>query len=160
MLGPLAVEERKKTKAAPVLEDLAVEQFQSAFPNAFRSPELILPRDPVLETMQQEARTREVWKRLCPGVYEARERLDVAERAHTAAFSAYRERQRQLARAQNDVGHANPNMPGEKADRQAQVAIATGFLEVARFHAELALEELDAARAHLKAVTAPALVTP
>ena len=49
--------------------------------------------------------------------------------------------------------HANPNMPGEKADRQAQVAICKGYAEVARFNADLAQEELDAARANLAAVT-------
>ena len=92
---------------------------------------------------------RELWKRLSPGVYQARERLTVAERAHTAAFSAYQERQRQVSRAQNDVNHANPNMPGEKANRQAQVAICKGYAEVARFNADLAQEELDAARAEL-----------
>lgn len=153
MLGPLQIEKRETNAPPPVPEDANIAQFRELCPNAFQSPELILPHDPVLETMQQEARTREVWNRLCPGVYEARERLDVAERAHTAAFSAYQERQRQVARAQNDVNHANPNMPGEKADRQAQVAIAKGFAEVARFNADLAQEEMDAARAELARVT-------
>jgi hypothetical protein len=155
MLGPLQIEKRETNAPPPVPEDANMAQFRELCPNAFQSPELILPHDPVLETMQQEARTREVWKRLCPGVYEARERLDAAERAHTAAFSGYQERSRQVARAQNDVNHANPDMPGERGDREAQVAICKGYLIVAEHSLAVAQEELDAARANLAAAVKP-----
>jgi hypothetical protein len=148
MLGRLQLQvEKRETDTVP--EDPNITQFRTLVPNVFRIPEIFLPFDPVLETMQQEQRTAALWKRFCPEVYEARERLDVAERVHAAAFAAYQERQRQVAVAQNNATRSNPDMPGDKEGRSAEVATAKVFAEIAQFNLELAQKELGEARAQL-----------
>jgi hypothetical protein len=153
MLGPLQV--GTTTTAEPMPVQPAGEPGR---PGQQAPSTIFLPRDAVAEAEAAEARTRELWRKHCPEVFNAREELDQAEAANSEAFRIHRERQTAVMTCKDRLSNASPLIMGEVEDRRSALAIAEGFAAVAEHNAAWAAERLREAREKLAAATAPALV--
>ena len=149
MLGPLNLERREAS--TPPLEPIRT--GEPGRPGQQAPSTIFLQHDPVAEAMQQETRTRELWRKHCPEIFAAREAVDAAEWKYKQAVDAFQARSRQVSNAENRLASANPQVIGERDDAVSSLAIAKGYALVSKHALDVAWEESETAREKLKAVT-------
>jgi exonuclease VII small subunit len=111
--------------------------------------------DPVREAEQREERIKLAWHRSGHGgVYAARQAVDEAAAVHENAVEAYRRTMLRVMTTRNALSNASDQVMGERADRLAQLRVAQGIADVAKFRMEQAGIDLDNAIKELREATA------
>lgn len=146
-LGPLQVEKREMS--APLQPIPAGEPGR---PGQQLPSTIFLPRDAAGEAQAAEARTRESWRKNCPEVEDAFEACETARVHHHECSQKWQHATEALMQAQRSLNSCGPDSPlGSREDRKSDVAIRSGFEQVARFNLNAAADALREAKNNLAA---------